>query len=167
MAGACGFHGAMGDGFSAMHPRSLEVAFAVREAADQGRLDAALLDVRAAGVLGVVRATKHLRELGLQLGENPEAWSAAPSMTLLFVESALWARYARSAQGMTPQVHIQGPEAGDVVVVTSEAVINAILAGRLSAGEAMNRGLMVLDGPGGAVQAAAARLAKVGTAQAR
>jgi hypothetical protein len=130
-AGACGFHGALGDGFSAMHPRSLDVAFAVRDAADAKLVDPALLDPQKAGPLGYLRATARARDFWLRLGEAPTA--------LLFVESGLWTRFVKGA----PEFHAAGAQAGDVVIVTSEAVIAEILADRMSIPQAAESGLLV------------------------
>ena len=113
-----------------MHPRSIDVALAVREAADRKLIDPALLDARAAGPLGYARATKRLRDFGLTLNGKPTV--------VLFVESGLWTRFA----GGAAELHATGPQPGDAVIVTSEAVVAAILDGRMSAGEAAQRGLL-------------------------
>ena len=153
-AAACGFHGPIEGNWTPLHPKSIDVAVAVRQAADAGLLDASLLDARAAGPMGVLRATKQLRALGLYFSGSAGSSSAPPPMTLLFVESSLWTRYAPTQGGMTPQVHVQGPERGDVVIVTSEAVIAAVLARRLSARQAIARGLIAFDGPADAIRTA-------------
>ena len=74
-------------------------------------------------------------------------------MTMLFVESGLWTRYSPTQQGITRQVHVQGPEQGDAVIVTSEAVIAAVLGRRLSMRQAIARGLITFDGPANAARA--------------
>jgi hypothetical protein len=131
-AGACGFHGVMGDDLTAMHPRSLDVAFAVRDAADRKLVDPALLEPQP-GPLAYVRATARARDFGLRLGEAPTA--------LLFVESGLWTRFVKGV----PEFHVAGALPGDVVVVTSEAVVAEIVAGRMSAGKAGEQGLLVIE----------------------
>ena len=148
---ACYFDGVMSVNWAPLHPQSLTVAMKVREAADEGVLDAALLDPKAAGPLGYLRATQRLRQLGMSLAESADAM---PPMTVLFVESGLWTRYVNGV----PQVHVPGAEAGDIVAVTSEAVVAAMLDGRLSGAEAMRRGLLALDWQAEAVRRASQAL---------
>jgi hypothetical protein len=153
---ACGFDGLMEGNWTPLHPRSIDVAAAVREQADKGLLDASLLDARSAGPMGMLRATKQLRGLGLRFTQGAVSASTAPSMAVLLVESGLWTRYTRTAEGITPQVHVAGPDPVDAVIVTSEAVITAVLAGRLTARQAFDRGLVVVDGPAKAAREAEA-----------
>jgi hypothetical protein len=54
---------------------------------------------------------------------------------------------ARSHGG---SVHTSGAQSGDVVLVTSEAILTAVLEGRLSVQAALDREVMVIDGPSGA-----------------
>lgn len=146
-AAACAFDGTIGLNLAPAHPQALGVAMSVRAAADAGVLDAALLDPNAAGTMGFVRANHRLYRLGMSFAASDEAM---PPLAVLFVESSLWTRYA----GSLPQVHAPGAEAGDVVAVTSEAVVAALLDGRLSGADAVRRGLISLDGPPEAVQRA-------------
>jgi hypothetical protein len=106
--------------------------------------------------MGMLRATKQLRGLGLRFTQGAVSASTAPSMAVLLVESGLWTRYTRTAEGITPQVHVAGPDPVDAVIVTSEAVITAVLAGRLTARQAFDRGLIVVDGPAKAAREAEA-----------
>jgi hypothetical protein len=57
---------------------------------------------------------------------------------VLFVESGLWTRFAAGAA----EFHAAGPQPGDAVIVTSEAVVAAILDRRMSADQAVERGLL-------------------------
>lgn len=150
-AAACDFHGLVSVNLAPLHPQSLTVAMTVREAADEGVLDAALLDPKAAGPLGYLRATQRLRQLGMSFADSADPM---PPMTVLFVESGLWTRYVNGV----PRVHVPGAEAGDIVAVTSEAVVAAMLDGRLSGAEAMRRGLLALDGQAEAVRRASQAL---------
>jgi hypothetical protein len=128
----CGFHGGGLDSgtWVPLHPKSLEVAIAVREAADRKLVDPALLDAKAAGPLGYLRATTRLRQFSLVVEKRPTA--------VLFVESGLWTRFEDGA----PQFHAPGPQEGDAVIVTSEAVLAEIIAGRMSVERAAQLGLI-------------------------
>lgn len=136
---ACGFHGALGDGFSAMHPRSLQVAFALQDAVEAG-----LVERPAVTPAGYARAV-----LRLNVAQRRLSGSAAP-ISILLVDSGLWTQ-------LDPLVvHATGPRPGDVIVLTSEPVLAALLDGRLPIAAALERGLVVVDGdvaPAGAVGA--------------
>lgn len=132
----CGFHSATGldsASWGPLHPKSLDVAIAVREAGDRKLVDPALLDVKAAGPLGYARATRRLRDFSLTLDERPTA--------VLFVESGLWSRLEKGVV----QPHVRGALPGDVVVVTSEAVVAALLDRRLSLPQAIEKGLIIVE----------------------
>jgi hypothetical protein len=130
---ACGYHGTLdGASWVPLHAKSLDVALAVREAADRKLVDPALLDVKAAGPFAYGRATARLRQFGINL-ERPTS--------VLLVESGLWTRFEKGV----PQFHTAGAQEGDAIIVTSEAVIAEILAGRMSVDSAAERGLMVSD----------------------
>jgi hypothetical protein len=132
-ASACGYHATLdGASWVPLHSKSLDVAMAVREAADRKLVDPALLDVKAAGPLGYLRATTRLRQFGLTL-ERPTS--------VLLVESGLWTRFEKGV----PQFHAAGAQEGDAIIVTSEAVVAEILAGRMSVDSAAERGLIVSD----------------------
>lgn len=132
-ASACGFHATLdGGSWVPLHPRSIDVALAVREAGDRKLVDPALLDATAAGPLGYLRATARLRQFGVSL-HRPTS--------VLFVESGLWTRFEKGV----PQFHAAGAQAGDAIIVTSEAVVAEILAGRMSVDSAAERGLLVSD----------------------
>ena len=44
-------------------------------------------------------------------------------------------------------MHAGGARAEDVVLVTSEAILTALLAGRLTVQAALDRGVLIIDGP--------------------
>lgn len=141
-AAACGYDGLMAD-LTAAHPRSLEVALAVREALDRQQLQ----DLEAAPpALGFMRARQML------LGFAPQVATAAGvstgSVAVLLVESGLWTRYTLGPGAAAPQPHVAGPLAGERVLVTSEAVLSALLQGQMPLSRAAELGLVVRSLPG-------------------
>lgn len=127
VARACGC-AALPDGLIAAHPQSIPIAFAVRDAIDDGTFGPAP-DIAKPGSAGSV-----LRLGGLHrwlTGELNAAAPATPPFALLLIGS-----------GVT---HAPGPKPG-VIVVTHEAVLTAILDRRISFAVALDRGLLVLDG---------------------
>jgi hypothetical protein len=139
---ACGYHGVIGDGFSAQYPGSIAVAIALREAADRGLIDAASLTPTKADLLAYHRAVQRLQKLRDIFASNNVAH--ARSFALLLVESAFWSRYANDQGRMSVDVHVGGPRPGEAVVLTGEAVIAVIEAGKLSWQDALRRGLIVI-----------------------
>jgi len=139
-AGACGLDAGLGDEVSAAHPRSIDVALAIHDAVEVRRLApraAAAAEAREARTDDTVHRAHEV------LGNTSAA--PLPAIALLLVESRHWSRHLPDAAG--DPAHADGPQSGDVVIVTGEAVLQAMLEGRLGWSEAERRGLIVLDGP--------------------
>ena len=161
-AAPCGFHGAIGNNFSAMHPKSIDVAFAVRDAVVAGVIESPA-DPAAAGRAGYWRAVGHLTAFRAAL--SAERREANVPISVLFIDSGLWARLTPSVEGLQMDVHTEGEQPGDVTVITSETVLAAILDKRLPVADALERGLIVIDGE--AVDATHHLIAKALDARAR
>ena len=69
-----------------------------------------------------------------------------PSISLLFIDSKLWARFSPGPQGYELQVHTSGASPEDIVIVTSETILAAVLDGTMSAQKALDLGLIAIDG---------------------
>ena len=135
-AGSCGFHGQLAD-IAAAHPRSLDVAFALRDAYDRGEL-AELPALPPA--LGYLRARKLLVDFAAQV--SAVAGDGRGSVAVLLVESGLWTRYAIDGSRASAAPHVDGPQPGEHVLLTSEAALAAIVEGRLTAERAASVGLL-------------------------
>jgi hypothetical protein len=152
---ACGFDAPLGNSFSAMHPRSIAVAFAIRDAVDDKMVAKSVLDPIVPGAAGYWRAVRHLIRLQGRLSEaNESALAKSISISVLFIDSNLWSRFNPSQQGWGVQVHTTGAQPRDVVMVTSESILASVLDGRLPIEAALDRGLIAIDGA--AADAAAA-----------
>lgn len=143
-AGACGLHGAMVD-LAAAHPRSIEVALAVRDARDSAALRS-LPDLPPS--LGLMRANWLLR--GFSPHVAALAGATQGTVAVLLVESGMWARYDVDGTGTLGEMHVSGPRVGERVIVTSEAVLSALADGSLTAKRAASLGLAVEGTAGGA-----------------
>lgn len=144
LATACGFDsGISSNTFTPMHPKSLTVAFAVADAVVAGMIEQAT-DPAAAGQAGYWRAVGHLAALQRALS-SAHRESRTP-VSVLFIDSGLWARLTPAADGFAMDVHTDGAKPGDVAIITSEPVLAAILERRLAIGDALDRGLIVVDG---------------------
>jgi len=68
------------------------------------------------------------------------------AFAMVFIEPMLWSRFALVEETLKVQIHINGPQPGDLVVISDEPVIAAIVAGRLNANDAVEQGLVRLYG---------------------
>lgn len=148
---ACGFDGALGANFGASHPKSLTVAFAVRDAVVKGRVDSAAIAPLVPGPGGYWRAASRVRSFQ-RLMSPSAAQGRAVGVSILFVESQLWSRLTPKPDGYQADLHMQGPAPGDVVIVTNETVLASMLSGVLKAQEALELGIVVLEGEKVAVE---------------
>ena len=145
---ACGYHGAMGERLSAMHPGSVQVAVALRRAADSGVVDAKALDDigrRPALYLETVRRLHAFkRAINRALGANDPGM--VPPFSVGLVESGLWTRFSPGEEGLRIEVHTEGPSVGETVLLTGEPVLAGLLDGSLPVSKAIAQNLIVLDG---------------------
>ena len=65
---------------------------------------------------------------------------------MLFIDSGLWARLTPKADGLVLDIHTAGAQPGDVAVITSETALAAILEKRLPVADALESGLIAIDG---------------------
>jgi hypothetical protein len=130
------------------------VAFALRDAADAGVIDGVVVP-RAGDTLGYSRSVWRLRAFGARL--HAAFGAEPPTVAVLLVESGLWARFTPGPGGYQLTAHGTGAETGDVVLITGESALAAVLDGRLAASEAIGRGLVEVDTEAGA----AARVRRV------
>ena len=139
-ANACGYHVAIG-GVSVVHPTSIPVAVAIHAAVRDGQLAPI---AEAPAPLALLRANGAMRTLAMALqAQAPDL----PPVALVLVEAHLWGRVVPGAGPASWQAHADGPAIGDVIVVTGEPALAALLDGRLRWDAAIASGLVVLDGP--------------------
>jgi hypothetical protein len=74
-----------------------------------------------------------------------------PRLAMVFIRSMLWARFEAQGGTLRLEAHASGPASGDVVMVTDEPVVTALLDGRLKPRDARDLGLFRLYGPPAAV----------------
>jgi len=145
---ACGFDGAFDGSFGAPHPRSIEVAVAVRRAVEERMLPPSALEPIVPGATGLWRATTRLHALERRLSAIAASASfPVATMAVLFIDSGLWTRFTRVAAGYASQVHVPTAGSEEIAVVTDEAVIAGILDGLISPRSAFDWGLIIVDAP--------------------
>ncbi|MCA1439861.1 hypothetical protein I6F07_06395 [Ensifer sp. IC4062] len=146
---ACGYHDdvSMARGMmNWVYPEALHVLGAISTAVAERRLAPPLSD-KAPDLFGsrYRRTAEALERFGEALGESADRMPAL-SFSIVLLEPMLWTRYEAAGGRLRTQVHVTGPKAGDLVLVSGEAVIGGIVAGRLATGEAIERGLIRLYG---------------------
>lgn len=151
-ATACGYEGVPGNSFGMIHPGSFEVAYAIRQAIDAGLLEEPAATAAMQGQAGYWAAVRRLDRLQALLAASPAAQTLAAT-SMIFVDSSLWSRFTPATGGVALEVHTAGPAADDLVLVTGEGVLAAVLEGRLTAAVALERGLILLEGEPAAVAA--------------
>jgi hypothetical protein len=125
------------------YPKSLHVVSAVWKAQLDGVIAGSPQQKPTTSILGNYGTATHLlRRLGERLSTSQENLPAEPSLSLVLIGPVLWTRYTAISTRRELQFHTAGPAPGDVVVVTDEPVIEAIVNGRLTADTAESRGLM-------------------------
>ena len=75
----------------------------------------------------------------------------APAFTMVLFGSMLRTHFETTGDTLNMTPHVDGPSKGDVVVVTDEPVIAALINGRITPQAAHERGLMRFYGSPGAV----------------
>lgn len=142
----CGFHSPMKVQLEGMYPGSLSVAVALRKAADSGVIDATALQTPSRSGALYIDAVRRLQAFRKVLAASPAAADLPASFSLGYVESWLWSRYSLADGKVRVDIHTNGPTNGETVVLTSEAVLTELLAGRLSAKRALADGMIRIDG---------------------
>src|SRR5262245_60360553 len=144
---ACGYHDDVSLARGALnwvYPDALHVVGAISTAVAERRLPAGIPARGGLGLLGyhgTVRALdQHARQLRMALGEMP------PTFSLVLIEPMLWTRFVSDGGEVKTQVHVPGPQEGDLVVISGEEVIRAVANGHLIIGEAYRAGLIRLYG---------------------
>jgi hypothetical protein len=137
---ACGYDLVVG-GVSVAHPSSIPVAVAIGAAVREGRLTP-LADAPAP--IALVRANGAMRTFAMALQSDT---LGLPPVAFVLVEAHLWGRAVPRAGQLSFQAHADGPATGDVIVVTGEPALAALLDGRLRWAAAVASGLVVVAGP--------------------
>jgi glutathione S-transferase len=133
-------------------PQSAHVRTAIWQAQLAGELprDDALrrdaLTPQARGALQRMRANVLLQRLAARLSAPPEA-ANAPSLAIVLMGPMLWSRFEALDGEVQVQVHVAGPEPGDLVLVTDTPGLEAIAAGGMDFARAAELGVLRLYGP--------------------
>lgn len=84
-----------------------------------------------------------------------------PAFSMVLIGPMLWTRFAPAGGALTMSVHASGPDDEDVVIVTDEPVVAALIEGRITPQAAQERGLIRFYGPPDRVSAIVARVQRL------
>ncbi|AMJ63025.1 hypothetical protein [Bosea sp. PAMC 26642] len=151
LASACGFEDPKGadaarGALNWVYPEALHVTSAVWRAQLEGTI---LRDQRpeaARALLGYRRAAADLSRLRDRLVLVMDV-ETVPSLSILLIGPMLWTRFAPAQSGVSVVSHVDGAQASDVVIVTEESVVAALMSGRITPSAARQQGLLRLYGP--------------------
>lgn len=166
---ACGYHDPSKLGLGMInwaYPDALHVRTAVWMAQRDGVLERAPIPIADDPTSANHRFQQalRLREVQMQLDGLRAALArgrgeaSPPGFALLLMGPLLWARFEPVDDTLHLQPHAAGPAPGDVVVVSDEPVLAALVGGRLSPHAARERGLLRLYGSAPASEQVAAWL---------
>ncbi len=140
-------------------PKALHVSTAVWQAQLAGLLERDGASAANRALLGFRRASDALSVVARNLDAED---SELPAFTLVMIGPVLWTRFADDGGGLAATPHVEGPAAGDVVMVSDEPVIIAMARGQLDGARALEWGLIRLYGAADKVAALEAALRRTG-----
>ena len=160
-AGACGFENpqtiALGS-LNWVYPDALHVRAAVWRAEDNGLLPPASL-ADASGPLAFYRAASAVKKLGTSLADSLPA-DTGMAMSVVLIPQVMWTRFEVRPEGLSVQSHAEGPREDDLVIVTEEKVVRALVDGKLDSETAEKTGLLRFYGDPEEIANVRAALAK-------
>jgi hypothetical protein len=153
---ACGYEDPASIALGALnftYPNALWVGTAVWQARQEGLLPVAKAPVIGpdaalkAGQDGRLQAMQALYQLRRRLANDPDM----PPISVVFTPAVMWSRLVPQPDKLSLKMHVSGPEASDVVLVTEPAVLQAWLGGRLTSSQLFDNGLVRLYGSDAAI----------------
>jgi hypothetical protein len=146
---ACGYHSPQAVALGMLNltfPNALYVRTAVWVAEDGGVLPPRNPQ-KPLDMFGFQRTAANLQTFADRLSLVRDGDGEPVSFAVVLIDSLLWTRFVASPDGYAARVHVDGPEARDVIVVTDGKVIKALADGSLNAAQAETHGLLRLYGP--------------------
>ena len=147
-----------------VYPDALHVRAAVWRAEDDGLLPSGLTE--SSGPLAFYRAAAAVKKLGANLAGSLPAETGL-AMSVVLIPQVMWTRFDIGTEGLAVQNHAEGPQHGDLVIVTEEKVVRALVDGKLNPETAEASGLMRFYGDPEEIANVRAALAKTDQASGR
>jgi hypothetical protein len=150
-ATACGYHDPSSVNLGMLnlaYPDALYVRTAVWTAGQDGVLPRSEQPAADSPDTEKLRAMLRLRATVVRLGALRERIGAvpgsrtAPAFSIVLIGPMLWTRFEHSGATLQMDAHASGPASNDVVIVTDEPVVTALLDGRITPRDARALGLV-------------------------
>jgi hypothetical protein len=141
--GACGYDNPQAIALGSLnwvYPDALHVRAAVWRAEDEGLLPAGGR-ADTSGPLAFYRAAAAVKKLGASLARSLPAESCM-AISVVLIPQVMWTRFEVGPEGLTVQSHAEGPRADDLVIITEEKVVRALVDGKIEPETAEKRGLL-------------------------
>jgi hypothetical protein len=91
-------------------------------------------------------AAESMNGLGARMNAA-HATGKSPSFSIVLIPAVMWTTYTPTAGGYSVHVHADGPAKDDIVIVTDEKVVRALVDGSFDAAAAESHGLVRFYGP--------------------
>lgn len=159
---ACGYDNPQAISLGALnwiYPDALHVRTAVWRAQDSGLLPARG-KAPAAGLFALHRAAASMNKLGALLAAA-QIKEPIPVFSTVLIPQVMWTRFVPGGHGVAVETHAPGPLEGEIVIVTGEQVVRALLDGSLKWADAETHGLIRIYGDQAAQAAVRAVLAEM------
>jgi hypothetical protein len=127
-----------------VYPQALHVIGAL----SQARLNGAVAPAPQAEVrdpFALLKTMRMLQQLGKALGGKPHS-DTDLAFSLVLIEPMLWTRFSVHDGHFSTTMHVNGPVAGDLVMIATEAAVREIAEHRLTAEHAEQAGLIRIYG---------------------
>lgn len=149
---SCGFHDPtlVAQGMlNHMYPKALYIVGAIQRARQAGRLpkfsqsrlQATSEERKILERIAFEKTMSALHALGIEIERRTEQ-GLQPGISLVVLNTMLWTRFSSEYFDVRQGLHVKGPVAGDVVLVTDEPVILSIQEGSMSIDRALELGVM-------------------------
>jgi hypothetical protein len=144
---ACGLEPTYKGGLMVSYPGALDVAVAVADSRRSGLLPPANRGAVSKEIL-LQQMLADLRRLASRLDASParNQQDSTTPFSLVLVGPGLWSHYHPTPDGIRAEYHVNGPLAGQVVVLTHHSVLHALLKGNLTTEQATRLGLLAFSG---------------------
>lgn len=136
LAEACGFEDPSGASAARgilnwVYPNALYVTSAVWRAQLDGKLPKAEGAPAVASLVGYAVAARQMERFR-DITNDGTGQGPGPGFSIVLLGPMLWSNYAASASDYSLALHVPGPAAGDVVIVTDTPVISALVERHLT-----------------------------------
>lgn len=124
-----------------MYPKALYIETALWRAQQQGIISRDERPTAVEKLLGSGIAARRLGAFRDRLSTHLDH-RVAPAFTMVLFGPMLWTRFQATGATLNMTPHVDGPSKGDVVIVTDEPVIAALIERRITPQTAREIGLM-------------------------